>query len=98
MKLRHPRRRADRSGKTRPGGGGGRVGRKRKARPATVKRKNLRLDQAKLDLLRRSLGVATDQEAVERVIDDAVADRELMDATVDLGGALPGIVDIGRGS
>ena len=62
----------------------------------TAKRKNLLLDQAKLDLLRRSLGVASDQEAVERVIDDAVADRELIDATLELGGALPGVVDVGR--
>jgi len=74
----------------------GRAGRKRKLRPATVRRKNLLLDQEKLDLLRGSLGVATDQEAVERVIDEAVIDRELIDATLALGGTLAGMVDVGR--
>ena len=73
-----------------------RAGRKRKLRPATVRRKNLLLDQDKLDLLRGSLGVATDQEAVERVIDEAVIDRELIDATLALGGTLAGMVDVGR--
>ncbi len=75
-----------------------RLGRKPKARPASVRRKNLLLDQKKLDLLRRSLGVSTDQEVVERLIDEAVADRELIDATLALGGAFPDIVDIGKES
>jgi hypothetical protein len=61
-----------------------------------VRRKNLLLDQAKLDLLRARLGLATDQEVVELVIDDAVADRELIDATLALGGAFPDMVDVGR--
>ncbi len=73
-----------------------RVGRRHKTRAPTVRRKNLRLDQKKLDLLRRSLGVSTDQEVVERVIDEAVADRELIDTTLKLGGAFPDIVDVGR--
>lgn len=66
-----------------------RAGRKPKPRPTTVRRKNLKLDQRKLDLLRRRLGAASDQEVVERVIDDAVMDQELIDATLALGGALP---------
>jgi hypothetical protein len=74
----------------------GRAGRKPKPRPATVRRKNLLLDQEKLDLLRGSLGVATDQEAVERVIDEAVIDRELIDATLALGGSIAGMVDVGK--
>ena len=73
-----------------------RAGRKPKLRPATVRRKNLLLDQEKLDLLRGSLGVATDQEAVERVIDEAVIDRELIDATLALGGSVAGMVDVGK--
>ncbi len=73
-----------------------RAGRKPKARRASVRRKNLRLDQEKLDLLRERLGASSDQEVVERVIDEAVADQELIDATLDLGGALPEIVDVGR--
>jgi len=32
---------------------------------------------------------------IERVIDEAVADRDLIDATLGLGGALPEITDIG---
>jgi len=40
--------------------------------------------------------VATDQEAVERVIDEAVIDRELIDATLALGGSIAGLVDVGR--
>jgi len=72
------------------------VGRRPKPRAPTVRRKNLRLDQKKLDLLRRSLGVSTDQEVVERVIDEAVADRELIDATLRLGGAFPDMIDVGR--
>jgi hypothetical protein len=73
-----------------------RAGRKPKLRPATVRRKNLLLDQAKLDLLRGSLGVSTDQEVVERVVDEAVIDRELIDATLALGGSIPEMVDVGR--
>lgn len=73
-----------------------RAGRKPKLRRATVRRKNLLLDQEKLDLLRGSLGVATDQEAVERVIDEAVIDRELIDATLALGGSIAGMVDVGK--
>ena len=73
-----------------------RRGRRPKIRAASVRRKNLLLDQKKLDLLRARLGVATDQEAVERVIDEAVVDRELIAATLDLGGALPDLADFGR--
>lgn len=73
-----------------------RAGRKRKSRPATVRRKNLKLDQAKLDLLRKSFGVSSDQEAVERVVDEAVVDRELIASTVRLGGAFPDIIDVGK--
>jgi hypothetical protein len=73
-----------------------RRGRRPKLRAASVRRKNLRLDQAKLDLLRDRLGVATDQEVVERVIDEAVIDRELIDATLALGGVVPDLVDIGK--
>jgi hypothetical protein len=70
-----------------------RPGRQPRPRPASVRRKNLRLDQKKLDLLRARLGLSSDQEVVERVIDEAVADRELIDATLELGGALPGLRD-----
>jgi hypothetical protein len=62
----------------------------------TLRRKCLRLDQRKLDLLRDSLGLDSDQAVVERVIDDAVIDRELVDATLALGRALPKIVDVGK--
>jgi hypothetical protein len=70
-------------------------GRKPKARAATTRRKNLRLDQAKLDLLRDRLGGSTEQEVVERVIDEAVPDRQLIDATLALGGAIRHLVDVG---
>ena len=72
-----------------------RVGRKPKIRAATVRRKNLRLDQAKLDRLRARLHLATDQEVVERVIDEALADRDLIDATLAMGGAFPSLRDVG---
>jgi hypothetical protein len=68
-----------------------RAGRKPKPRSPTVRRKNLKLDQRKLDLLRRRLGAASDQEVVERVIDDAFSDQQLIDATLALGGALPNL-------
>ncbi len=74
----------------------GRRGRRPKLRAASFRRKNLLLDQKKLDLLRDRLGVATDQEVVERVIDEAVIDRELIDATLSLGGTFPDIVDVGK--
>jgi hypothetical protein len=61
-----------------------------------MRRKNVRLDQRKLDLLRVSLGLATDQAVVERVIDDAMTDRELIDATAALGDAVPRIIDVGK--
>ena len=73
-----------------------RVGRRPRVLAKTVRRKNLRLDQRKLDLLRDSLGLDTDQAVVERVIDDAVIDRELVNATLALGSALPTIIDVGK--
>jgi hypothetical protein len=73
-----------------------RVGRRPRVLTKTVRRKNLRLDQRKLDLLLDSLGLETDQAVVERVIDDAVIDRELVDATLALGSALPTIIDVGK--
>jgi hypothetical protein len=73
-----------------------RVGRRPLVLAKTVRRKNLRLDQRKLDLLRDSLGLDSDQAVVERVINDAVIDRELVDATLALGGALTKIVDVGK--
>ena len=75
-----------------------RPGRKPKLRPASVRRKHLRLDQKKLDLLRERFGVATDQQLVEQIIDEAIADRDLIDATIELGGTVPEIVDIGKGT
>jgi hypothetical protein len=74
---------------------GARPGRRPKPRAPTVRRKNLRLDQKKLDLLRRSLGLPSDQAVVERILDEAVVDRELIEATLALGGAFPDIVDVG---
>ncbi len=73
-----------------------RVGRKLRIVAKTVRRKNLRLDQRKLDLLRDSLGLDTDQAVVERVINDAVIDRELINATLALAGSLPRLVDVGK--
>jgi hypothetical protein len=73
-----------------------RVGRRPRVLAKTVRRKNLRLDQRKLDLLRDSLGLDTDQAVVERVIDDAVIDRELVNATLALGNGLPTIIDVGK--
>lgn len=32
---------------------------------------------------------------VERILDEAVVDRELIEATLALGGAFPDIVDVG---
>jgi hypothetical protein len=83
------------SAKSAAAAGARRAGRKPKVRPATVRRKNLLLDQAKLDLLRERLGVATDQEVVERVLAEAFIDLELIDATLALGGAIPEMVDLG---
>lgn len=40
--------------------------------------------------------MATDQEVVERVVDEAVIDRELIDVTLALGGSIPGMMDVGR--
>jgi hypothetical protein len=73
-----------------------RAGRRPIPRPATVRRKNLLLDQAKLDLLRGRLGLATDQEVVERVVEEAFIDLELIDATLALGGSIPAMIDVGR--
>jgi hypothetical protein len=46
-----------------------------------VRRKNIRLDQKKLDLLRARLGLSSDQEVVERVIDEAVERFDLVVVT-----------------
>jgi hypothetical protein len=57
-----------------------------------VRRKHLGLEQRELDRLRDSRGL----DSVERVINDAVIDRELVAATLALGGVLPKIVDVGK--
>jgi hypothetical protein len=62
------------------------VGRKAKTRPRTARRKTLILDQVKLDALRTFFEVPTDQEAVELAVDQAVADKEIIAATLELQG------------
>src|SRR5687767_12701495 len=94
--TRAPTREPRPASKSKSSAGRSRPARKPKPRAPTVRRKSLRLDQKKLDLLRERLGLASDQEVVEHVIDEAVVDQELIDATVDLGGTFPQLVDVGR--
>jgi hypothetical protein len=53
-------------------------------RPARLKRKNLILDQAKIDRARKILGAATETEAITRAL-DAVNDLEVFRREVDRG-------------
>lgn len=51
----------------------------RKGNGARIRRKNLRLDQRKLDAARRALGAKTETEAVERALDLVLFRREVLE-------------------
>lgn len=44
-----------------------------------IRRKNLRLDQRKLDTARQALGAATETETIERALDLVVFRREVLE-------------------
>jgi hypothetical protein len=56
----------------------------RRVKPSALKRKNLILDQAKIDRAREILGVATETEAITRAL-DAVNDLAVFRGEVELG-------------
>lgn len=56
----------------------------RNAKPSALKRKNLILDQAKIDRAREILGAATETEAITRAL-DAVNDLAVFSEQVDRG-------------
>ena len=51
-----------------------------------MRRKNIRLDQRKLDRARRLLGAATETETIERALDLVVFRREVLDGLRQFGG------------
>jgi len=57
---------------------------KRRGKPSALKRKNLILDQAKIDRAREILGAATETEAITRAL-DAVNDLAVFRQEVDRG-------------
>jgi hypothetical protein len=56
----------------------------RKAKPSALRRKNLILDQAKIDRAREILGAATETETITRAL-DAVSDLAVFSEQVDRG-------------
>jgi hypothetical protein len=56
----------------------------RRAKPSALKRKNLILDQAKIDRAREILGAATETEAITRAL-DAVNDLAVFRHELDRG-------------
>jgi hypothetical protein len=54
------------------------------AKPSHLKRKNLILDQQKIDRARELLGAATETEAITRAL-DAVAEMAQFEAEVEAG-------------
>ena len=64
----------------------------RKAKPSALRRKNLILDQAKIDRAREILGAATETEAITQAL-DAVNDLAMFRQQLDQG--LDGL--IGKG-
>jgi hypothetical protein len=63
------------------------------ARKTALRRKNVILDQRKIDRARKALGVATETEAVSRAL-DAVADLARFRAEIEAG--FRGLVGRGR--
>lgn len=60
---------------------------KRAARkPRDVRRKNIRLDQRKLDRARRLLGASTETETIERALELVLFRREVLDGLRRFGG------------
>lgn len=57
-----------------------------------VRHKHLKLDQAKIDRVRRILNVKTEQEAIERALDRVLAEADILKAT-DAARSVGGIED-----
>jgi hypothetical protein len=58
-------------------------------RPKGGRRKNVRIDQRKLDIVRKELGVETETEAIERALDEIVLRVELRERLEKVGGKFP---------
>jgi hypothetical protein len=54
-------------------------------KPKGGRRKNVRIDQRKLDIVRKELGVETETEAIEKALDDIVLRVELRERLKNLG-------------
>jgi hypothetical protein len=53
------------------------------------RRKNVRIDQRKLDIVRKELGVETETEAIEKALDEIVFRAELRARLKEVGGKFP---------
>jgi hypothetical protein len=58
-------------------------------KPKGGTRKNVRIDQRKLDIVRRELGVATETEAIEKALDEIVFRAEVREWWEKYGGKFP---------
>ena len=58
-------------------------------RPKGGRRKNVRIDQRKLDIVRKELGVETETEAIEKALDQIVFRVELRERLREVGGKFP---------
>ena len=62
-------------------------------KPKGGRRKNVRIDQRKLDIARKALGVETETEAIELALDEIVVRWELNEALEEVGGKFPDFLD-----
>jgi Arc/MetJ family transcription regulator len=61
--------------------------RKPRARKSQVRRKNLNIDQGKLDRVRKVLGVRTETEAVDQALDMILFREELLEGIDRIAGS-----------
>lgn len=58
----------------------------------TLRHKHLKLDQSKIDRVRRLVGARTEQEAIDRALDRMLAEADIIKA-IDAVGGVGGIED-----
>jgi hypothetical protein len=62
-------------------------------KPKGGRRKNVRIDQRKLDLAKKALGTQTETETIEKALDEIVFRQELLEGLRRVAGKFPDWAD-----
>ena len=62
-------------------------------KPKGARRKNVRIDQKKLDLAKKVLGTKTETETIEKALDRVIFKQRLIDGVNAIGGKYPAWAD-----